>query len=65
MSDRLDEERFSYTTTKDGRVMLHFEGRHVTTLAGKKAETFLARVAGLPPRRAQKLMASATGNFKR
>lgn len=65
MSDPLDSARFSWTATKDGRVRLSFEGRHVVTLVGKKAERFLERVEGADPRRAQLLMAKATGNFKR
>lgn len=65
MTDPLDSERFAWTSTKDGRVLLSFEGRQVVTLTGKKAELFLERIAGVDSRRAQLLMAKATGNFKR
>ncbi|MCP4574048.1 MAG: hypothetical protein GY838_16940 [bacterium] len=65
MTDPLDDERFAWTATKDGRVLLSFEGRQVVTLTGKKAERFRARIEGVDPRRAQLLMAKATGNFKR
>lgn len=64
-TDPLDSERFTWTATKGGRVLLSFEGRQVVTLTGKKAELFLSRIEGADPRRAQLLMAKATGNFKR
>ena len=65
MADPLDIDRFAWTATKDGRVLLFFEGRRIAILTGKKAERFLARIEGVDPRRAQLLMAKATGNFKR
>lgn len=60
-----DEEPFAYDTTKDGRVLIYWQGKHVTTLKGPKAQKFLAQVAGLDDRAAQLVMAKATGNFKR
>ena len=62
---RLDEDMFSYQAAKDGHVRLYRAGRHVTTLAGKEAERFLARIAGLEGSAAQLVMAKATGTFKR
>lgn len=64
-TDPLDSERFTWQATKDGRVLLSFEGRRIVTLVGKKAELFLSRIERVNPRRAQLLMAKATGNFKR
>ena len=61
----LEDGRFEYRAQKDGRVVVSWYGRAVTTLAGKDAERFLARVAGLSEHEAQLLMARATGNFRR
>ena len=60
----LEDWRFEYRARKDGRVVLSWYRRAVTTLAGKDAERFLARVAGLGDHEAQLLMARATGNFR-
>ena len=61
----LQDGRFEYRAQKGGRVVLSWYGRAVTTLAGRDAERFLARVAGLDDHEAQLLMARATGNFRR
>lgn len=57
--------RFDYREQKDGRVVLSWYGRPVTTLAGKDAQKFLARIDGLEDHDAQLVMARITGNFKR
>ena len=57
-------EVFSYQRTKDGKVFISWQGRTVTTLAGDRAATFLARADGLDTDGLQHLMARATGNFK-
>lgn len=56
---------FSYRAHKDGTVRIAYQGRVVTTLAGRRAAQFLARMAGADDDGAQLLMARATGNFKR
>jgi hypothetical protein len=61
----LDEGVFSYRAHKDGTVRIAFRGKVVTTLAGKEATRFLARVDGADEEQAQLAMAKATGNFKR
>ena len=61
----VQDGRFEYRAQKDGRVVVSWYGRAVTTLAGKDAERFLARVAGLEDHEAQLLMARVTGNFRR
>lgn len=63
--NRFDETVFDYTATKDGRVLITWYGKHVTTLKGEKARKFLAQVDGLDEREAQLVMAKVTGNFKR
>jgi hypothetical protein len=56
---------FCYQATKDGRVRIAWQGRVVTTLAGRQAGAFLARVQSAGEEEAQLAMARATGNFKR
>ncbi len=56
---------FSYTQTKDGGVRIAFNGKVVTTLAGRHAARFLDRAGGADEEERQHLMARATGNFKR
>lgn len=57
--------RFDYRELKDGRVVVSWYGRPVTTLAGKEAQRFLKRIAELDDHAAQLVMARVTGNFKR
>jgi len=63
--NRFDDEVFSYRATKNGTVLISWQGKQVTTLNGKQAERFLTRIAGLDDRAAQLVMAKVTGNFKR
>lgn len=58
----LGDGRFDDQALKDGRVVISWYGRPVTTLAGRDAERFLAR---LDDHAAQLVMARATGNFRR
>ena len=60
----LSEEPFAYRATKDGAVFISWRGKTVTTLKGKSAERFLARIAGQDDHNVQLLMAKATGHFK-
>ena len=62
--DRLAEEPFSFRTTRDGVVFISWRGTVVTTLKGKQATTFLARIDGADVQAAQLAMARATGHFK-
>ena len=59
------EDDFSFRAHKDGTVRIAYRGKVVTTLAGKDASRFLARVDRADPEQAQLAMAKATGNFKR
>ena len=61
----LDEEVFTYKITKDKKVFISYEGKHVTTLSGKKAEDFIKRIQNTEGKDAQLIMAKVTGNFKR
>jgi len=61
----LDEEIFTYRVTKDNKVFISYEGRQVTTLSGKQAEGFIAKIGHAEGKDAQLIMAKVTGNFKR
>ena len=53
---------FEYDVRSSGDIVITHHGRIATTLRGRRAERFLARVADGEP---QHLMARATGNYKR
>lgn len=57
--------RYDYRALKDGRVVVSWYGRPVTTLTGREAERFLQRLGGLSDHAAQLVMARVTGNFRR
>lgn len=63
--NRLDEDVFTYRTTKDMKVFILWYERRVKTLSGMDAERFLQKVEDLDEKGAQLLMAKLTGNFKR
>jgi hypothetical protein len=59
------EDVFTYRITKDGKVLISWQGRVVTTLASSRADRFRERVEGLDSQGVQLLLARVTGNFKR
>ena len=61
---KLAEQPFTYRTTKDGKVFIHWQGKPVATLRGKAAEKFLKSMADADSAQAQLLMARVTGHFK-
>ncbi len=63
--NRFDNTVFEYKAAKDGRVMISWHRKHVTTLKAEKARKFLVQVDGLDEREVQLVMAKVTGNFKR
>lgn len=56
---------FSYRTDKDGKIRIAYDGQHVVTLKGPKAQRFLSEANGNDEQGLQLLMARVTGNFKR
>ena len=60
----LEGEPFSYRAAKNGTVFISWQGRTVTTLKGKAADAFLAKIEGVDAHAAQLAMAKATGHFK-
>ena len=61
---KLTEQPFTYKTTKDGKVFIHWQGKLVTTLRGKAVEKFLKSMISADSSQAQLLMARITGHFK-
>ena len=61
----LDEEIFTYKITKNNKVFISYEGKQVTTLSGKRAIDFMAKISNTAGKEAQLVMAKVTGNFKR
>ncbi|MBF0661388.1 hypothetical protein [Rhodococcus sp. (in: high G+C Gram-positive bacteria)] len=62
--NRFAEDVFGHVITKDGKVLISWQGRTVTTVAGKAAEKLIARLATADRREVQHLLARATGHFK-
>ncbi|WP_328804080.1 hypothetical protein [Paenibacillus glycinis] len=62
--NRLNEEVFTYKTTKDNKVFIYWKGKQVTVLSGKESEKFLQRILNKDHKEIQLVMAKITGNFK-
>lgn len=60
-----EELPFSFQATKNGKVLISWNGKLVTTLVDKDALKFLTRIDEADDQDAQLIMAKATGNFKR
>ena len=63
-ADLNTEDPFSYRSTKSESVQISYRGRTVTTLSGREAAKFIAKVAANHGANAQLVMAKATGHFK-
>jgi hypothetical protein len=61
----LDDAPFLYAVTKDGRVRIRWGSTVVTTVAGDAARRLIAALASADDEEVQRLLARATGNFKR
>lgn len=61
---KLETDPFTWRATKSGIVFIERGGKTVTTLRGKSAEQFLARVANLDDAAAQQVMARVTGHYR-
>jgi len=62
--NRFDEDVFTHRITKDGKVLISWEGRIVTTVAGNAASKLISRLESADRREVQHLLARATGHFK-
>ncbi len=65
MTDPLDHQPFSYRLSKDGKVFIDYEGKHIFTLSGNRAEKFIAELDDMGETEIQLTLAKVTGNFKR
>jgi hypothetical protein len=63
--DPLASMPFSYSTRRDGSIVISYRTAPVTILRGRSAERFTTRIAQADASAAQQLMARATGSFKR
>lgn len=61
---KLEEEPFDFQITKDGRVLVYWNGKLIKTIAGKQAEKFIAAADTLDDYEIQMALAKLTGNFK-
>ena len=61
----LEEDIFSSSGSKDGKVFIYYRGKLVKSLKGQSAQRFLDKIAAASPHEAQLVMAKITGNFKR
>ena len=62
--DRLKEEPFSYTVSKNNKIFIFWYEKQVMILKGKESEKFLAKVEKADTIESQLVMAKITGNFK-
>lgn len=62
--NRFEEDVFTHRITKDGKVLIWWEGRIVTTIAGKDAVRLISRLETADRREVQQLLARATGHFR-
>ncbi len=65
MGDDLSDLGFRWRASPRGEVLIHRDGRLVTTLRGRAAERFLDEVEGADTEVAQQLCARVTGNYRR
>lgn len=64
LQDLISEAPFSFFSTKSGLVQISYKGKIVTTLSGREASRFLAKLESANKKGAQLAMAKATGHFK-
>lgn len=62
--NRFDEDIFTHRITKDGNVLISWQGRIVTTIASRNAAKLISRLENADRREVQHLLARATGHFK-
>lgn len=58
------DDPFSWTATKDGRVLIFRDGRQVAIVAGAQADRLRPKLEN-SPEEAQQVLARATGNYRR
>ena len=61
---KLEEQPFTYRTTKDGKVFIQWHGKQIMILKDQAAEKFITAIEQAEEKQAQLLMARVTGHFK-
>lgn len=61
---KLNQQPFDFQVTKDGRVLIYWDGKIITTLKGAAAEKLVAKLEGADESVIQLTLAKATGHFK-
>ena len=62
------KEQFSYRITKNGKLFVHWYGKHgkrEIVLKGARAEKLIRELPAMPSEQQQLALGRATGNFKR
>jgi len=62
--NRFAEDVFTYQVTKDGKVLISWDGKLVTTMAGASARKLITKIESADRLEVQHLLARATGHFK-
>ncbi|WP_313405731.1 hypothetical protein [Aeromicrobium sp.] len=62
--NRFAEDVFAHRVTQDGKVLISWQGRTVTTVSGAAAAKLVDRLEAADRREVQHLLARATGHFK-
>lgn len=62
--DPLADQPFSYHISKDDKVFIDYNGKHIFTLSGNKAQKFIAELEQMGETEIQLRLAKLTGNFK-
>ncbi|QTL97864.1 hypothetical protein GM661_07630 [Iocasia frigidifontis] len=63
--NKLDEQIFSYRTTKDGKIFIYWYDKQVKILKGKQASKLLLKISRADKKEKQLLLAKITENFKK
>jgi len=64
--NKLDENPFEYTVSKDEKVFISYEGKQIKSLKGMDAKRLLGKIQHAETETdIQLLLAKITGNFKR
>lgn len=61
----LEDEPFDYQVTKDGKIMISYNGKQVKIMKGKDAEKLIEKLEVADEFEVQLELARITGNFKR
>jgi hypothetical protein len=62
--NRFDEDVFTHRIPRDGKVLISWQGRVVTRVAGSTAQKLIERLDRSDRRETQHLLGRATGNFR-